>query len=163
MVLSWVCDYHFTFLPRYLYEKFLILYKNQKFKFIVVQVFNGVPDGRVYSGKLVTIVQGKPLRYFFFFFELMVVGMTMGPRSSWRSNRSLKVCVNSKGVMKHSFLTKTVSLVYAFNTIMKLFFSIVYTRIISLRLKFDDHPLVEYPQVLLFLRRSWHKDRTSLY
>ena len=28
---------------------------------------------------------------------------------------------------------------------MKLFFSIVYIRIISLRWKFDDHPLVEYP------------------
>ena len=34
---------------------------------------------------------------------------------------------------------------YAFNTIMKLFFTIVYIRIISLRWKFDDHPLVEYP------------------
>ena len=28
---------------------------------------------------------------------------------------------------------------------MKLFFTIVYIRIISLRWKFDDHPLVEYP------------------
>ena len=43
----------------------------------------------------------------------MVVFMTMGgggsrgPRSSKRSNR----CVNRRGVMKHSFLTKTVSLV----------------------------------------------------
>ena len=34
---------------------------------------------------------------------------------------------------------------YAFNTILKLFFAIVYIRIISLRWKFDDHPLVEYP------------------
>ena len=34
---------------------------------------------------------------------------------------------------------------YAFNTIMKLFFTIVYLRIISLRWKYDDHPLVEYP------------------
>jgi hypothetical protein len=34
---------------------------------------------------------------------------------------------------------------YAFNTIMKRFFTIVYIRIISLRWKFDDHPLVEYP------------------
>jgi hypothetical protein len=47
---------------------------------------------------------------------LMVVGMTIGvesrgPRSYWRSNRSFKVCVNRKGVMKHLFLTKTVSLV----------------------------------------------------
>ena len=43
---------------------------------------------------------------------------------------------------------------YAFNTIMKLFFTIVYIRIISLRWNFDDHPLVEYP--LLFLNK--HKD-----
>ena len=35
---------------------------------------------------------------------------------------------------------------YAFNTTMKPFFTIVYIRIISLRWKFDDHPLVEYPQ-----------------
>jgi hypothetical protein len=34
---------------------------------------------------------------------------------------------------------------YAFNTIMKLFLTIVYIRIISLRWKFDDHPLVKYP------------------
>ena len=34
---------------------------------------------------------------------------------------------------------------YAFNTNMKLFFTIVNIRIISLRWKFDDHPLVEYP------------------
>jgi hypothetical protein len=40
-----------------------------------------------------------------------VEGGSRGPRSSWRSNRSFKVCVNRKGVMKHSFLTKTVSLV----------------------------------------------------
>ena len=39
---------------------------------------------------------------------------------------------------------------YAFNTIMKLFFIIVYIRIISLRWKFDDHPLVEYPLSLNF-------------
>jgi hypothetical protein len=36
-----------------------------------------------------------------------------GPRSSWRSNRSFKVCVNRKGEIKHSFLTKTVSLVFS--------------------------------------------------
>ena len=35
-----------------------------------------------------------------------------GPRSSWRSNRSFKVCVNREGVIEHSFLTKTVSLVF---------------------------------------------------
>ena len=34
---------------------------------------------------------------------------------------------------------------YAINTIMKLIFTIVYIRIISLRWIFDDHPLVEYP------------------
>ena len=34
---------------------------------------------------------------------------------------------------------------YAFNTIIKLFFTIVYIRIITLTLMFDDHPLVEYP------------------
>ena len=34
---------------------------------------------------------------------------------------------------------------YSFNTIMKLFSTVVYIRIISLRWKFDDHPLVEYP------------------
>ena len=34
-----------------------------------------------------------------------------GPRSSWRSNRSFKVCVNRKGVITHSFLTNTVSLI----------------------------------------------------
>ena len=34
---------------------------------------------------------------------------------------------------------------YAFNTIMKLFFAIVYIRIITLTMIFDDHPLVEYP------------------
>ena len=33
----------------------------------------------------------------------------------------------------------------AFNTIMQLFFIIVYIRIITLTLIFDDHPLVEYP------------------
>ena len=33
-----------------------------------------------------------------------------------------------------------------FITVIKLFFTIVYIRIISLGLKFDDHPLVEYPQ-----------------
>ena len=46
----------------------------------------------------------------------MVVGMVLGgglrgPRSSWRSNWSFKVCVNRKRVIEHSFLTKTVSLV----------------------------------------------------
>ena len=34
---------------------------------------------------------------------------------------------------------------YAFNTIIKLFFTIVYIRIITLTLIFHDHPLVEYP------------------
>ena len=34
---------------------------------------------------------------------------------------------------------------YAFNTIIKLFFTIVYLRIITLTLIFHDHPLVEYP------------------
>ena len=32
-----------------------------------------------------------------------------------------------------------------------LFFTKVYIRIISLRWKFDDHPLVEYPLTLLFV------------
>ena len=41
--------------------------------------------------------------------DMMVVNMAV--EGSWRSNRSFKVCVNRKGVMKHSFLTKTVSLV----------------------------------------------------
>ena len=40
---------------------------------------------------------------------------------------------------------------YAFDTIMKLFFTIVYKRIISLRWKFDDYPLVEYPLYLFCL------------
>ena len=31
---------------------------------------------------------------------------------------------------------------------MKLFFTLVYIRIISLRWKFDDHPLVEYPLLI---------------
>ena len=35
------------------------------------------------------------------------------------------------------------------NTIMKLFFTIVYIRIISLRWKFDDHPLEEFGAVLM--------------
>ena len=43
---------------------------------------------------------------------------------------------------------------YAFNTVMKLFFTIVYMRIISLRWKFDDHPLVEYPLFQYFLLTS---------
>ena len=34
---------------------------------------------------------------------------------------------------------------YAFNTIIKLFITIVYIRIITLTLIFHDHPLVEYP------------------
>ena len=34
---------------------------------------------------------------------------------------------------------------YAFNTIMQLFFIIVYIRIIILTWKFHDHSLVEYP------------------
>ena len=34
---------------------------------------------------------------------------------------------------------------YTFNTIIKLFFTIVYIRIITLTWKFHDHPLVEYP------------------
>ena len=34
---------------------------------------------------------------------------------------------------------------YSFNTIIKLFFTIVYIRIITLTLIFHDHPLVEYP------------------
>ena len=34
---------------------------------------------------------------------------------------------------------------YAFNTIMKLFLAIVYIRIITLTMIFNDHPLVEYP------------------
>ena len=33
----------------------------------------------------------------------------------------------------------------AFNAIIKLFFTIVYIRIITLTLIFDDHPLMEYP------------------
>ena len=41
---------------------------------------------------------------------------------------------------------------YAFNTIMKVFFTIVYIRIISLKWKFDDHPLVEYP----LLKKLYH-------
>ena len=36
---------------------------------------------------------------------------------------------------------------FAFNNVNKLFFTIVYIRINSLRWKFDDHPLVEYPQL----------------
>ena len=52
-------------------------------------------------------------------------GGSRGPRSSWRSNRSFKVCVNRKGVMKHSFLTKTVSLV-----ILLLFFKSVEVRVL---------------------------------
>ena len=36
---------------------------------------------------------------------------------------------------------------YPFNIIMKLFFTIVYLRIITLTLIFHDHPLVEYPFV----------------
>ena len=35
--------------------------------------------------------------------------------------------------------------IYAFNTIIKLFFTIVYIRIITLTLIFHDDPLVEYP------------------
>ena len=35
---------------------------------------------------------------------------------------------------------------YAFNTIIKLCFTINYRRIITLTLIFHDHPLVEYPQ-----------------
>ena len=42
----------------------------------------------------------------------------------------------------------------AFNTIMKLFFAVVCIRIISLRWKFDDHPLVEYPLYNIILS-SW--------
>ena len=34
---------------------------------------------------------------------------------------------------------------FAFNTIMQLFFTIVYTRIITLTWIVHDHPLVEYP------------------
>ena len=41
-------------------------------------------------------------------------------------------------------------LFYNFNTVIKLFFTIVYIRIICLRWKFDDHPLVEYPLQLYF-------------
>ena len=47
---------------------------------------------------------------------------------------------------------------YDFNTIMKLFFSIVYIRIISLRWKFDDHPLVEW---LIFRLRPNKKNITA--
>ena len=36
---------------------------------------------------------------------------------------------------------------YAFNTIMQLFFTIVYIRIITLTWIFHDHPLVEYQQI----------------
>ena len=39
-------------------------------------------------------------------------GGSRGPRSSWRSNSSFKVCVNRKGVIEYSFITKTVSLVF---------------------------------------------------
>ena len=46
-----------------------------------------------------------------------------------------------------------------FYAAMKLFLSIVYIRIISLRCKFNDHPLVEYPQlemtVAYYLDLSW--------
>ena len=42
---------------------------------------------------------------------------------------------------------------YAFNTIMQLFFTIVYIRIIILTWKFHDHPLVEYP--LTSIRRDF--------
>ena len=38
-------------------------------------------------------------------------GGSRGPRLSWRSSRSFRVYVNRKGVIKHSFFTKTVSLV----------------------------------------------------
>ena len=37
------------------------------------------------------------------------------------------------------------NIIYAFNTIIKLFFTIVYIRIITLKLIFQDHSLVEYP------------------
>ena len=39
----------------------------------------------------------------------------------------------------------------AFNTIMQLFFTIVYIRITTLTWIFHDHPLVEYPQDFLRL------------
>ena len=51
---------------------------------------------------------------------------------------------------------------YAFNTIMKVFFTIVYIRIISLRWKFNDHPLVEYPlssENMYILVNPWNKTR----
>ena len=38
----------------------------------------------------------------------------------------------------------------AFNTIMKLFFTIVYIRITTLTWIFRDHPLVEYPLFAIF-------------
>ena len=37
---------------------------------------------------------------------------------------------------------------YAFNAIIKLFFTIVYIRIITITLIFGDHPLVEYPLLI---------------
>ena len=46
---------------------------------------------------------GAPLFFFFFLMDSCWYGV-------WgRSNRSFKVCVNRKGVIKHSFLTKTVT------------------------------------------------------
>ena len=50
--------------------------------------------------------------YFFNWLSVWRWGNSTGPGSSLRSNRSFKVCVNRKGVKKHSFLTKTVSLVF---------------------------------------------------
>ena len=51
----------------------------------------------------------KPMPYYIFSHILLNV---------WRSNRTFKVCVNRKGVIKHSFLTKTVSLVFFVGTLL---------------------------------------------
>ena len=60
---------------------------------------------------------------------------------------SEKHFINSIYYLKDQLFIKTFQkfLFYAFNAIIKLFSAIVYIRIITVTLIFDDHPLVEYP------------------
>ena len=72
----------------------------------------------------------------------------------------MKFVFHKKYKLYIKFLQKI--FIYAFNTIMKLFFTIVYIRIISLRWKFDDHPLVEYPLYNIIWKAITYTNDTCL-